>query len=446
MSSKLIRSLTYVDAVSLVVGTIIGTGIFLKSATMAQQTGSPAMVLLVWILAGLLSLAGALTYAEIGALFPHAGGEYVFLRKAYGDVPAFLYGWMRFAIGSPGSIAAYAVGAATFLQGAVPLDGIGGTTGAAFLFIIVFTSLNCLQVKVGGRVNSVLTSLKVCMVLALVVGIVFFSDSFAVANLAAPDEAAAFSMSGLGLAMLSALWAFDGWNNMPMAAGEVANPERNVPRALVTGVLLVVAIYLLVNVAYFLALPFSEVITANSDLHSAALPIATKAAQTFLGAASLGAISLLFVVSALGAMNGSILTSARIPYAMANDKLFFAQLGVLHPRTHVPVTSLILQGGIAAILAFMGTFNQLTDYVMFASWLFYALVAGSVFIFRKKLPDVKRSYRVWGYPAMPLIFIVVAVLLIANTAIEMPEQSLIGVGIILLGIPLHYFLKSQWRR
>jgi APA family basic amino acid/polyamine antiporter len=443
MTQKLIRGLTYVDAAALVVGTIIGTGIFLKSATMAQQTGSPGMVLLVWVLAGLLSLAGALTYAEIGALFPRAGGEYVFLREAYGDVPAFLYGWMRFAIGSPGSIAAYAVGAATFLQGAVSLDAIGGTTGAAFFFIVIFTGLNCFQVKVGGRVNSVLTSLKVCMVLALVVGIVFFSDSFAVGNLAAPDEAAAFTMSGLGLAMLSALWAYDGWNNMPMAAGEVENPQRNVPRALVTGVLLVVAVYLLVNLAYFLALPFSEVITANSDLHADALPIATKAAQTFLGVAGIGAISFLFVVSALGAMNGSILTSARIPYAMANDNLFFKQLGVLHAGSHVPVTSLILQGIVASILAFMGTFNQLTDYVMFASWLFYALVAASIFIFRKRLPHAERSYKVWGYPVLPIVFIVVAALLIANTVLEMPKQSLIGVGIILLGIPLHYFLKAR---
>ncbi len=441
---RLVRGLTYVDTVSLVVGTIIGTGIFLKSATMAQQTGSPGMVLLVWVLAGLLSLAGALTYAEIGALFPHAGGEYVFLREAYGDLPAFLYGWMRFAIGSPGSIAAYAVGAATFLQGAVSLDALGGTTGTAFLFIVLFTALNCLRVKVGGRVNSVLTSLKVCMVLALVVGIVFFSDS-AVANLAGPEEAARFSMSGLGLAMLSALWAFDGWNNMPMAAGEVADPQRNVPRALITGVLVVVAVYLLMNVAYFVALPFDEAVTANSDLYPDALPIATKAAQTFLGVAGLGAISILFVVSALGAMSGSVLTSARIPYAMAHDRLFFPQLGRLHPRTHVPMVSLVLQGIVASVLAFMGTFNQLTDYVMFASWLFYALVAASVFIFRRKLAHVPRSYKVLAYPAMPVVFIVVAILLLANTVMEMPRQSFIGLGIILLGVPLHFLLRSRWR-
>ncbi len=444
MSNNLVRGLTYIDTVSLVVGTIIGTGIFLKSATMAQQVGSPSMVLLVWVCAGLLSLAGALTYAEIGALFPRAGGEYVFLREAYGDMPGFLYGWMRFAIASPGSIAAYAVGAATFLQGAISIDAVGGTTGAAFSFIALFTGINCLQVKFGGRVNAVLTSLKVFMVLGLVIGIVFFSVAFSFRNLAAPDEKTAVTISGFGLAMLSALWAFDGWNNMPMAAGEVQNPQRNVPLALVTGVLLVVAIYLLTNLAYFLGLPFADVLSANSDLHPDALPIATKAAQTFLGVAGLGAISLLFVVSALGAMNGSILTSARVPYAMAKDQLFFPQLAVLNQR-NVPMTSVILQGIIAAILALLGTFNQLTDYVMFASWLFYALVAASVFIFRKKLPDAQRSYKVWGYPAVPVIFILVAAFLLANTVIEMPQQSLIGLGIILLGVPLYYLFRARWK-
>jgi len=445
VSKSLVRGLSLLDTVALVVGTIIGTGIFLKSATMAQQVGSPALVLLVWALAGLLSLAGALTYAEIGALFPQAGGEYVYLRESYGELPAFLYGWMRFAIASPGSIAAYAVGGATFLQGAVSLDGVGGVSGVGFFFIVFFTGLNCLQVSFGGLVNSILTSLKVCMVLALVIGVVFFSDSFAVANLADPTDASAVTKAGFGLAMLSALWAYDGWNNMPMAAGEVQNPQRNVPLALVSGVLLVVATYLLVNLSFFLALPFADVMSANSDRYPAALPIATKAAQTFLGVAGIAAISVLFVVSSLSAMHGSILTSARVPYAMANDKLFFPQLGVLNGK-NVPMTSVLLQGLIASVLAFLGTFNQLTDYVIFASWLFYALVASSVFVFRRKLPQVHRPYKTWGYPLVPVVFILVAVLLLTNTVIEMPRQSLIGLGIILLGVPLYFFLPRLWQQ
>ena len=399
MSKSLVRDLSLLDTVALVVGTIIGTGIFLKSATMAQQVGSPGMVLLVWALAGLLSLAGALTYAEIGA---------------------------------------------TFLQGAIPLDAVGGVSGVGFFFIVFFTGLNCLQVSFGGLVNSILTSLKVCMVLALVIGVVFFSDSFAVANLADPTDASAVTKAGFGLAMLSALWAYDGWNNMPMAAGEVQNPQRNVPLALVSGVLLVVATYLLVNLAFFLALPFADLMSANSDLYPAALPIATKAAQTFLGVAGIAAISVLFVVSSLSAMHGSILTSARVPYAMANDKLFFPQLGVLNGK-NVPMTSVLLQGLIASVLAFLGTFNQLTDYVVFASWLFYALVASSVFVFRKQGPQLHRPYKTWGYPLVPVVFILVAILLLANTVVEMPRQSLIGLGIILLGVPLYFFLPRLWQ-
>ena len=399
MSKSLVRELSLLDTVALVVGTIIGTGIFLKSATMAQQVGSPGMVLLVWALAGLLSLAGALTYAEIGA---------------------------------------------TFLQGAIPLDAVGGVSGVGFFFIVFFTGLNCLQVSFGGLVNSILTSLKVCMVLALVIGVVFFSDSFAVANLADPTDASAVTKAGFGLAMLSALWAYDGWNNMPMAAGEVQNPQRNVPLALVSGVLLVVTTYLLVNLAFFLALPFADVMSANSDLYPAALPIATKAAQTFLGVAGIAAISVLFVVSSLSAMHGSILTSARVPYAMANDKLFFPQLGVLNGK-NVPMTSVLLQGLIASVLAFLGTFNQLTDYVVFASWLFYALVASSVFVFRKQGPQLHRPYKTWGYPLVPVVFILVAILLLANTLIEMPRQSLIGLGIIMLGVPLYFFLPRLWQ-
>lgn len=352
---------------------------------------------------------------------------------------------MRFAIASPGSIAAYAVGGATFLQGAVSLDGVGGVSGVGFFFIVFFTGLNCLQVSFGGLVNSILTSLKVCMVLALVIGVVFFSDSFAVANLADPTDASAVTKAGFGLAMLSALWAYDGWNNMPMAAGEVQNPQRNVPLALVSGVLLVVATYLLVNLSFFLALPFADVMSANSDRYPAALPIATKAAQTFLGVAGIAAISVLFVVSSLSAMHGSILTSARVPYAMANDKLFFPQLGVLNGK-NVPMTSVLLQGLIASVLAFLGTFNQLTDYVIFASWLFYALVASSVFVFRRKLPQVHRPYKTWGYPLVPVVFILVAVLLLTNTVIEMPRQSLIGLGIILLGVPLYFLLPRLWQQ
>lgn len=444
MSGKLVRGLSLMDAVSLVVGTIIGTGVFLKSGTMAQQVGSPIAVLVVWVVAGLLSLAGALTYAELGSMFPEAGGEYVYLREAYGNVPAFLYGWMRFLIASPGTIAAYAVGAATFLKGAS--ESLAGyETWIGFFFIIFFTLLNCMQVKVGGRLNSAITVLKVTMMLCLIIGVLFFSDSFAWSNLDT-SEGATFTYGGFGLAMLSALWAYDGWNNMPMAAGEIQNPQRNIPLSLTFGVLLVLVIYLLVNLGYFMAMPFEEALMSNSDQYPDALPIATKAAQTFLGVAGIGIVSILFVISALGAMNGSVLTNARVPYAMAQDRLFFRELGIVHEKSNVPLISVVVQGVIASAMAFMGTFNQLTDYVIFASWVFYVAVAAAVFVLRKKKPDQVRSYRVWGYPVVPFIFIVVAILLVVNTIAELPTQSLYGLGIILLGIPVYYLFHPRWNK
>jgi APA family basic amino acid/polyamine antiporter len=443
---SLVRGLSLIDATSLVVGTIIGTGVFLKSATMAQQVGSPNMVLLVWVVAGLLSLAGALTYAELGAMYPHAGGEYVYLREAYGDVPAFLYGWTRFWIAGPATIAAYAIGAATFLDGAASLDAVGGKVIIGFGFIFFFTALNCLQVSVGGRLQSFITGVKLLMMAALILGVLFYSDSASMSNLATPDAATAMTVSGFGLAMLSALWAYDGWNNLPMAAGEVKDPARNVPLSLIIGVLVVLVIYLLINFGYFLALPFAEALSANSDMSPDALPIATKAAVTFLGPAAIGIVSIGFMISALGAMNGSVLTCARVPYAMATDRLFFRQLGFVHPKTSVPVVSVVLQGGIAATMAFFGSFDQLSNYVVFSSWIFYGLVCAGVFILRKKRPDVARPYKTLGYPVVPAIFVLVSIFLVGNTIYELPKDTGIGIALIALGIPFYYALRAFWKR
>lgn len=446
MTARLIRGLGFVDAAAIVVGSMIGTGVFLKSGIMAQQVGAPGWVLLAWVLAGVLSLAGALTYAELGAMFPRAGGEYVYLREAYGDLTAFLFGWTRFWIAGPGTIAAYAVGAATFLEGAVDLDVIGGKVGMGIAFIGFFTALNCLRVTVGGHVQSVITGVKVLLILGLIVGVLFFSPATDLRNLGDAGGDPALSLSGLGLAMLAALWAYDGWNNLPMAAGEVKNPERNVPLSLVLGVLLVLVVYCLVNLGYFLALPFAEVLSANSSRFPDALPVATKAAMTFMGVAAVAAVSIAFVISALGAMNGSVLTNARVPYAMARDGLLFRQLGYLSPRTHVPVISILTQAVIAAVMAALGSFDQLTNYVVFSSWIFYGLVCAGVIVLRRKRPELARPYRVVGYPFVPAVFVGVSALLIVNTVWTMPGETGIGLVLIGLGVPVFYGLRAFWRR
>lgn len=444
MAKELVRGLTLVDAASIVVGSIIGTGVFLKTATMSSLVGSPWMVLIIWIVAGLLSLAGALAYAELGSLMPDAGGEYVYLKEGYGDVWAFLYGWMRFWIGSPGSIAAYAVGAMTFMNSAMDLSIVGGKASAAIIVIIVFSSINCMSVAFGGKLQSIMTGLKILMIVGLSFGIFFFAEGGSIAhfNEGAPVISGFAGWSAFGSATLAALWAYDGWNNLPMVAGEIKNPQRNIPLSLGLGMLVILAIYSLANVAYFYALPFAEILSSNSDAFPDALPVATKAAMTFMGQSGITVLSAAFVFSALGAMNGSIMTGARVPYAMAKDGLFFKKLSNVNDTTSVPVVSIIVQGIVSMLLALSGTFDQLTNYVVFSSWIFYAMVTGVVFVMRKKRPDAPRSYKAFGYPVVPVIFIVLAILLLVNTVIESPKESLIGLGFILAGIPVYYVFKK----
>lgn len=445
MSVDLVRRLSFIDAASIVVGSIIGTGVFLKAATMAGLVGNPMTVLLIWIVAGFLSLAGALVYAELGSMMPSAGGEYVYLREGYGDLAAFLFGWMRFWIGSPGTIAAYAVGAMTFMSGAVDLSFIGGKAPAAVIVIIIFSSLNCLSVAFGGRLQAIMTGLKLLMIIGLSIGIFLFSPTGSFSHLSEthPAQPGFAGWAAFGSATLAALWAYDGWNNLPMIAGEVKNPQKNIPLALVLGTLLILAIYCVANLAYFYALPFVEVYTSNSDAYPNALPVATKAAMSILGTSGVTILSAAFVFSALGAMNGAVMTGARVPYAMAKDGLFFKQLAIVNNATLVPVISIVVQGTMAMILALSGSFDQLTNYVIFASWIFYAMVTSVVFVLRKKRPDAPRSYKTFGYPVVPIIFIILTTLLLVNTVIESPKESGIGLAFILLGVPVYYIFKKM---
>lgn len=431
------RGLGFKESIAIVIGTIIGTGIFMKTAVMSQTVGSPGIVLAAWLVAGLLSLAGALTYAELGSLFPKAGGEFVYLKETYGELPGFLYGWMRFWIGTPGSIAAYAVGSATFLS---PLyGGFSNSTlvSVAIGFILTFSFINCLAVHWGGRFQVVMTSLKVLMIATIVFGCFFLSGGGG--GYTAPAEAAWRGWSSFGTALIAALWAYDGWNNLPMASGEVRDAQRNVPRALALGTIVILLIYAAINLAYFYALPFSEILTSSSPAMRSAPPVATKAAQTFLGAGGITFLSVAFVISALGAMNGSILTGARVPFAMAKERLFFSKLGYVSPRSHSPVVAICVQAVWACVLAMSGTFDQLTDYVVFGSWVFYAMCAAAVIVLRVKRPDLPRGYRVPGYPFVPVVFVAVALCLLGNTLWTTPRESGIGLVIIGVGVPVYWF-------
>jgi APA family basic amino acid/polyamine antiporter len=442
-NESLLRRLGLKEASAIVIGTVIGTGVFLKTAVMAQQAGSPTWVLVAWAVAGALSFAGALTYAELGALFPRAGGEYVYLREAYGDMMGFLFGWMRFWIGSPGSIAAYAVGAATFLNGIIPFADPSHKTLVALGIIAAFTGLNCFSVAFGGKLQTFMTALKLFMIISLTLAIFYGATTASWSHLDTPMGAGWKSWSGFGAAVLAALWAFDGWNNLPMAAGEIKDPGHVIPRALGLGMLAILGIYGLANVAYFYALPFDEILHSSSTLYREALPVATKAALVAFGPAAVGLLSAAFVFSAIGALNGSILTGARVPFAMARDGLFFKKLGEVSHRARVPVIALLVQGVWASVLAISGSFDQLTDYVVFASWIFYALVTSSLFVFRKRLPNAERPYRAPLYPWLPIVFLVCSVLLLINTVITSPRESGIGLAFICTGVPFFYAYK-RW--
>ena len=459
---QLVRGLTLADTTALVVGTVIGTGVFIKSAIMAQDAGSPMLVLAAWVAAGFLSLAGALSYAELGAMLPHAGGEYIYIRRSYGDVAAFLFGWMRFVVAGSGSIAILGVGFATFLSAIVPLGSswthatytvlgrtmqwqFGLTQVVAIGAIIFFAVVNCFTVVVGGRVQLALTLLKVAGIGIVVVGIALFSTEADWAHLAPTSSGGSGGVPAFGLAMLAALWAYDGWSNMPMAAGEVKDPGRNVPRALIGGMIAVMAIYCVTNLSYFYALPWTEILTSNSTAHRDALPVATKAAQTAFGESGGKLMSIAFVLSALGALNGSTLTGARVPFAMARDGLFAGRAGFLHPRTRVPVVAVLMQAGWACVLAASGTYDQLTDYVVFASWIFYGLATSAVFVLRFREPDLPRPYKTLGYPVVPLLFVLVAAWLVVNTLINRPVESVAGLVLIALGLPVYVYFRVAKR-
>jgi APA family basic amino acid/polyamine antiporter len=453
----LVRGLGLAASVSIVVGSVIGTGIFLKTRVMMCNVETPWLVIFAWVAAGFLSLAGALTYAELAAMMPRAGGEYVFIREGYGRPLAFLYGWTQFAVAYTGSQAAKGVSFAIFLNGlaggaldrtyfTVPVLGyevpFGHLQLVALAIIIIATLVNCLAVSVSGNVSVFLTGLKILIVLAVgVCAFLLAQGSFAHFSLSGAGGAcegveatARGGMAGFGAAMLGALWAYDGWTNVTIVAGEVKNPQRNLPLALIGGILIVAALYIFVNFAYIYVLPPVELAgVAKSS------SVATEVARRFLGPAAVSAIAMAMMVSTLGSLHTGTLAGARISYAMAKDGLFFRPLARLSERTRVPVNALILQCVWSCVLALSGSFDTLTDYVIFAAWIFYALNTASVFIFRRRMPHAERPYKTIGYPVLPVVFLLAAGWLIFNTLMATPRQALIGLGIIALGLPVYFY-------
>ena len=436
-------------AASIVVGTVIGSGIFLVPRTMIQRVGSVEAVFAVWIAGGLLSLAGALSYAELAAALPEAGGEYAFLREAYGPIWGFLYSWTQMWVAKSGSIATQATGfflyltiffeplKGVFYTVPLPIGPNGGPLELqygqlfAIALILCLGGLNYYGVKIGGNVQVAVTFVKV----ALIAAIIFAGFFFGQAHAAATAAVAPLTFSGFIAALVAALWAYDGWNNVSMVSSEIKDPQKNLPRALIGGTLVVIAIYMLANAAYFHVMSPAEVAGSTR--------VASEMMRKIFHDPGANAVSIAAMISIFAALNGSILSGARVPYAAARDGLFFRSVARVHPTHHTPGVSIIVLSLWSCLLVLSGKYYDLFNLVIFASWILYGMTAAAVLVLRRKQPQLLRPYRTLGYPVVPVLFIAGACILLVTTAIERPRESAMGIGLIVLGVPFYSYWKRQ---
>ena len=460
--SEFVRAITRLDATALVVGSMIGSGIFIVSADIARQVESPGLLLLVWTLAGVVTLMGALTYGELAAQFPKAGGQYVYLREAISPLFGFLYGWTLFMVIQTGTIAAVAVGFARFMSVLVPQVSaqqmIGFTVALpsgpievglspqrllAIASIFALTWINVRGVRVAAFIQTLLTSVKVLSLLALILlGLTIGRSGVA----SAANFGAAFWPEGgvglgvlplLGAAMVGALFAMDAWNNVGFAADELQKPSRDLPFAMLTGVVIVTVLYVSANVAYLSVLDIDSIAHAPEDR------VATAVLQAIFGAPGMYVMAVAIVISTIGCNNGLILSGARVYYAMARDGVFFRGAEALHPTHKTPAFGLFVQAGWASVLCASGTYSQLLDYVVFAALMFYLLTAIGLFALRRKRPDAERPVVVPGYPWLPAAYALLTAALCLDLLVEKPQYSWLGLGIVALGLPV-YALWRWW--
>lgn len=436
MQQNLARTLTKNDLVLLLVGTVIGSGIFLVPGGVVQQSGGHVgLALTVWSLGGVLSLLGALTYGELGAMNPAAGGIYVYIRDAFGRLPAFLYGWTLFFVISSGSLATLAVAFSRYLDQLVDLSPLVARL-VSVVVIVIITIINVLGTRRSANVQNWTTGVKVAAIVVMSTALIVLGDRLrSVFGQPWPDVGAAALMSGLGTAMIGVLWAYEGWQYVTFAAGETVEPERNFPRAMVIGTAALIALYLLPNIAYIAALGPDGV--ARSDR------VASEAVTALMGPAAGNLIAAAILVSIFSAANGLTLTAPRVYFAMARDGVFFRRLADVHPRFGTPAFAIVVSSAWAILLAATGTFEQLLTYVVFAGWIFYALGAMSIFVYRRVRPTANRPFSVPFYPFTPLLFIVAAAAIVINTFITQPGRAAAGIGVVLLGVPA--YLAWKWR-
>jgi len=450
---ELVRGLGPWASVAIVVGTMIGTGIFLKPAEMAREGHSVSIVFAAWIVGAVLSIFGALSYAELGAAIPEAGGEYAYLRRGFGPVWGFLFGWMHSIVGRPASTASIAAGMMRFLSFFLPAVAapifsvhiaIPGLTAwikpydfaftwaqpLAVFWLVLMTGVNYLGVRLGGGVQVFLTAIKLVSI-TIVIGVAFVLPSGGghAGDPVWPTAVNAGLFSAFLAALAAALWAYDGWEDLNLVGSEVKDPARNFPRALVGGVSLVALVYLLFSAACLKVLPFAGV--ANS------MHVASDVVERVVGHGAAAWVTLAMLISALGSMNSSILSGARVPYAMARDRVFFKIADGIHAKYRTPGRALIFQGTLASVLALSGTFEELTNLFIFAGWIFYGLAVVALFRLRRTEPEMERPYRCWGYPWVPGAFVLGALALTVNLWLDRPGRSTMGLLLIVAGLPFY---------
>jgi basic amino acid/polyamine antiporter, APA family len=448
-SAALARGLTLVPAAALIVTNVIGTGVFVKARVMTCNVGTPGLVLLAYALAGVFTLAGALTFAELSALMPRAGGQYNFIGAAFGRLWAFLYGWMETFIDGAASSAAIAIVFAIFFS-----DLVGGTLSVveARLFTVgtlaAVTALTLASVHANGRLATVVTALKVLLVAGIGAAAFLFGDGswshFAASGAAGTCESVAASarlgVTGFGAAVVGALWSYNGWAVAAFVAEEVRDPGRTLPRALIGGSVLIIVLYLLINAGYFHVLA-PEAVASVPESGSVAGEVLVR----LMGAAGAAVMSAGLMLSSFGALHSTVLTVSRVPFAMARDGLLPSAFAVVSPRAHTPTRAVLLIGVCAMAFALSGTFDLLTDLIIFALLVFNGLAVASVYVLRRTLRAAPRPYRVWGYPVVPALYLAATLYLLVNTLVATPGRALAGVAIVALGWPVYLYYSRRAR-
>ena len=447
-SPKLDRQLDLFDSTMMVVGIVIGSGIFMTTGLMADALPSASLILIVWLLGGLQMLAGALTYAELGAAMPKAGGQYVYLREAYGSLPAFLFGWVAFIAYLTGTNAAIAVAVAEHLGSFYPsisthnivigfdYFSISGGQIFAISLILILSFINYLGILFGKWIQNVFTILKIGSILFFALAGLFISTGNHIDFSINPTSMSIGSiLTGMGIALVAVTWTVGGWEYVTFAAGEIKNPKKNLPLALIIGTVVILVLYIMINIAYLKVLPMDSLIGE--------LKVGEATAKSLYGPGIAGAFVVVVIISMFGSLNGNILVGPRISYAMAKDKLFFSKAAEVHPKFHTPGNAIMIQGVWASVLALSGTFEEIITLVVFVNFMMWIAASSTVFVLRKKQPELERPYKVWGYPYVPAFFIIFSSAIMINTFFESPQQSLMGIGLTLLGIPAYLYWKKS---